>query len=412
MTRIVVLGGGAAGTVVANRLDRALGGRGCSVTVVDRDPMHHYQPGYLFVPFGALSPREILRPKRDYLDPGVSLAVDDVVAIDLDRRVVETRSGSDHPYDFLVVATGCRIAPEEVPGLEAGWGGKVHSFYTLESAEALARAFEAFERGRLVIDVAELPIKCPAAPLELAFLADAFFRRRGLRAGIEIELLTPLSGAFTKPVAADLLGGLLEARGIAVTPHFALGEVDARRGVATELAAPRREVPFDLLVAIPPNLGDPAVARSPLDDVGAGYVATDPHTLAALASDRVFAVGDAADLPVSKAGSVAHFSAGVLCENLIARMEGREPTARFDGQCDCFIASGFDRSILVHYDYAHDPSPGGFPYRGLGPFSMLRPTRLNNAGKLAFRWMYWSLLRRGGSMPFEGAMSSYFSRAA
>jgi sulfide:quinone oxidoreductase len=407
MKKIVILGAGAGGTMVAAKLRKALREDQWSITMVDADEMHHYQPGYLFIPFGMYTREMVLRPKRDFIPPGVELVIDEVTEIDPKKKQVGTKKGRKLPYDFLVVGLGCRIAPDEVEGMMEGWGKNVHTFYNLDGAVALSKAMKFFDKGKLVLNIAEIPFKCPVAPLEFVFLADWFFQERGIRDKVEIELVTPLPHAFTKPKAAAILGDFCERKNITVTPNFNVGEVHAEKGYIEEMGAEGRKVDFDLLVAIPPNLGPKVIEDCDLDGGNAGYMPTDKGTLKARELENVYVIGDNADLPTSKAGSVAHFASEILCENLLREIEGLEPKAIFDGHSNCFIESGFEKGILIDFNYDVEPLPGRFPLPGVGPFALLQETRMNHWGKLMFKWIYWNILLKGEELPLEPQMSMY-----
>ena len=407
MKKLVILGGGAGGTMVANKLRKELRADKWSIVVIDHDEMHHYQPGYLFIPFGIYSRETVLRPKRDFIPSGVELVIDQVSEIDTEARYVGTRRGRRFRYDFLVIALGCRIAPEEVEGLSDGMGKNVHTFYDLDGAVKLASALKYFEKGRIVLDVAEMPIKCPVAPFEFVFLADWYFHEKGVRDQIEIELVTPMPHAFTKPKAAEVLGELCEKKNIQITTGFGIGQVDSTKSSMSEMGAQGRTIDFDLLVSVPPNLGPKIIEESGLDDGNAGYVPTDKASLKARDLDRVYVIGDIADLPTSKAGSVAHFSSDILCENLLREIDGLEPRAVFDGHSNCFIESGFEKGVLIDFNYDVEPLPGRFPLPGVGPFALLQETRMNHWGKMMFKWIYWNILLKGEELPLQPHMTMY-----
>ncbi|MGZ4449513.1 MAG: NAD(P)/FAD-dependent oxidoreductase, partial [Nocardioides sp.] len=315
MKKLLVLGAGTAGTMIANKLRRRLDPLDWQVTVVDRDDQHHYQPGYLFIPFGTYTRQQVVRSRHHFLADGVDLVLGEVDRVVADEDHVLLRDGRRLDYDQLVVASGTTPRPEETPGLVDGaWRRTIFDFYTLEGAEALAEALRRFDHGRLVVHVTEMPIKCPVAPLEFAFLADAWLRGRGVRDRVEIVYVTPLDAAFTQPVAAAHLGAMLDERKIHLETDFLVEHVDGERQVL--VSYDEREVPFDLLVTVPLNMGADFVARSGLGDE-LNYVPVDKHTLLSLAHDNVWAVGDASNIPASKAGSVAHFAVEVFCENFL-----------------------------------------------------------------------------------------------
>jgi sulfide:quinone oxidoreductase len=282
------------------------------------------------------------------------------------------------------------------------WHSSVGEFYTLEGATKLQHALDRWKGGRLVVNIAELPIKCPVAPLEFAFLADAHFRRLGLRDKMEIEYVTPLPGAFTKPKAAALLSDFLEKRDIRLTSDFSLARIDQER--KTISSWDNREVGYDLLVTVPTNMGDPVIGSSGLGDE-LNFVPTDKHTLVSKVAPNVFALGDATDLPTSKAGSVAHFQSEVLFENILSLIDGGAPEAKFDGHANCFIESGNGKALLIDFNYDTEPLPGSYPLPNFGPMSLLKETRLNHLGKLMFRWVYWNMLLPARPMPVDHRFS-------
>jgi sulfide:quinone oxidoreductase len=402
MKRLLVLGGGTAGTMIANRLRPLLSGDEWALTVVDQDDTHHYQPGYLFIPFGSYKPDEMLRPRRRYLSSGVDLVIGQIDHVEPDESVVTLEGGEELPYDYLVIATGTQPRPDQTPGMAEAWGQSVFDFYTLEGAKALAERLARWEGGRLVVHITEMPIKCPVAPLEFAFLADSFFEERGMRDRVEITYVTPLDGAFTKPVAANLLGGMLEARGINIEPDFYIERVDADAGAI--VSYDERTIPFDLLVTVPLNMGAAYVERSGMGNE-LNYVPVDKHTFLSPHWDNVFAIGDAADLPTSKAGSVAHFAVEVFVDNFLQHVRGEPMTHSFDGHANCFVESGAGKAMLIDFNYDVEPLPGRYPVPGLGPLTLLGESRLNHWGKLAFRWLYWNALLPGRNLPVPTAMS-------
>jgi sulfide:quinone oxidoreductase len=398
-TRIVVLGGGTGGTLAANRLSRSLADD-VEIHVVDPDDRHVYQPGLLFVPFGLAKPDEIVRPRRQQLRPRIVFHQTAVEYVSLEDDIVYLEDGIALGYDVLVVATGAVLQPEETEGMTGpGWLERVFTFYNLEGATALANALERFEGGRLVVNLVDMPIKCPVAPLEFSFLADWFLRKRGIRDRVELTLATPLDGAFTKPVASEHLGGLLERKGIRLETEFAAGEVDGETGILRSYDG--RELPFDLLATVPLHGGAPYVERSEGLGDALGFVPTDPATLQARAKPNVFVLGDATDVPTSKAGSVTHFEGEVLTENVERFLAGRELSSTFDGHANCFIETGFHKALLIDFNYEVEPLPGRFPTR-FGPLPLLRESRVNHLGKLGFQWLYWHALLPGRPLPGIG----------
>jgi sulfide:quinone oxidoreductase len=395
----VILGGGTGGTIAANRLRRVLGDD-VVITVVDRDDDHVYQPGLLFLPFGCADAEDLVRPRARQLHAGVRFTDVAVDRVDVDANRVNLVDGGTLDYDVLVVATGARLLPEETEGLTGpGWGERVFTFYDLPGATALAGALRDFTGGRLVVNVVDLPIKCPVAPLEFCFLADWYFRERGIRDAVELVYVTPLDAAFTKPVAAATLGGLLAEKGIELVTEFNTGSVDgAVDGAGGRLVSyDEREVPFDLAVVVPLHGGASCVDRSPGLGDALGFVPTNPRTLQSTVRPNIFAIGDAAAVPTSKAGSVTHFEGEVLTRNVVRLLAGEELDEGFDGHTNCFIESGFGKALLIDFNYDTEPLPGHFP--GAVGLPLLKESRLNHLGKLMFSWLYWHSLLPGRDIP-------------
>jgi sulfide:quinone oxidoreductase len=403
MRRLVILGGGTAGTMVANKLRRRLPGDRWLITVVDQSAGHLYQPGFLFIPFGTYRPEEVVKPRERFLHPSVQLVLGEIDRVDPSAKYVELADERRLPYDYLIIATGTTPRPDQTPGmLGPQWRTSIFDFYTLEGATALAKALSEFEGGRFVVHIVDMPIKCPVAPLEFAFLAEAYFRRRGMRDRVEMVYATPLPGAFTKPVCSQRLGFMLDERKIALEADFMVERVDA--DAKTLVSYDEREIPFDLLVTVPLNMGADFIARSGLGDE-LNYVPVDKHTMLAKGHNDIFALGDASNIPVSKAGSVAHFAVEVFVGNFLQHVAGKPMTRSFDGHANCFVESGDGQALLIDFNYDTEPLPGVYPLPGLGPLRLLEETHLNHWGKLAFRWLYWHMLLPGRRLPLPAHMS-------
>ena len=404
MKKLLVLGAGTAGTMVANKLVHHLDSDEWKITLVDQEETHYYQPGFLFIPFGIYGENDVVKPKRDFVPPGVEMIVSEIERIEPEKNRVRIAKDNRYlNYDFLVIATGTHINPSETPGLlEHEWRKSIYDFYTYEGAKALSRHLRTWKGGHLVLNIAEMPIKCPVAPLEFIFLADWYFHLQGIRDRVDLTLVTPLSGAFTKPRAAKLLGNILEEKGIRVIPDFNIERVDPDQKQIISYI--EQKVPYDLLVTIPVNMGAEVVEQSGLGDE-LNYVPVDKHTFLSTQFDNIFALGDAASLPTSKAGSVAHFAVEVFTENFLRYIDGLEMTHAFDGHANCYIESGFGKGILIDFNYDVEPLPGKFPLPGIGPFSLLQESEMNHWGKVMFRWMYWNILLKGKEMPITAQMS-------
>ncbi|OGN93215.1 MAG: oxidoreductase [Chloroflexi bacterium RBG_13_50_21] len=404
MKKLLILGAGSAGTMVANRMNRLLDRDDWQITLVDQNETHYYQPGFLFIPFGIYSKNDVIKPKRDFIPAGAELIMSPIEHIDPEHNQVKLEKGGKLlNYDYLVIATGCQIHPEQTTGLmEHEWRHSIHEFYTIDGAVALAKHLRNWQGGRMVVNVVETPIKCPVAPLEFLMLADWFFQEQGLREKVDISYATPLSGAFTKPVASRHLGDTLNQKGIKVLPDFMVEHVDpdAKKIVSYD----EQEIEYDLLVSIPLNMGDEVISRSGLGDE-LNFIPVDKHTLLHPKYANIFVLGDAANIPTSKAGSVAHFAVDCFAENFLRYIDGLEMLPTFDGHANCFIESGFGKGLLIDFNYDVEPLPGRYPLPGIGPFSLLQESEMNHWGKMMFRWMYWNLLLKGQELPLPALMS-------
>lgn len=402
MKRLLILGAGTAGTMMANKMRKTLSRQEWDITIVDQFKTHYYQPGFLFIPFGMYTKSDVIKPKSDFFPVGVNVIFSEIKKIEPEHNKVILSDGVALNYDYLLIATGTRTAPEETDGLKGKlWYKEIFDFYTIEGAVALANFFKTWKGGKLVINIAELPYKCPVAPLEFVFFADAFFTERGMRDKVDITYVTPLPGAFTKPRATKMLGDLLEQKNINIVPDFNIMEVDNDNKKIIDFGG--TEIPFDCLVSIPTNLGADVIETSGLGD-DMNFVKTDKHTLQQVDYKNIFVIGDAANIPTSKAGSVAHFAAEIIEENFMCAIEGRELTASFDGHANCYIETGYGKGTLIDFNYDTEPLPGSFPFPGLGPFGLLKVTRMNHYGKLLFRWIYWHILLKGKEMPIDSEM--------
>ncbi|MGE0589094.1 MAG: NAD(P)/FAD-dependent oxidoreductase [Cyclobacteriaceae bacterium] len=405
MKNLLILGAGTAGTMMANKLYKELDPLMWRITIVDRDDRHYYQPGFLFVPFGVYQPEEIVKPKTKFLPRDVDFQIAEIDKIKAEKNEVLLDNGRTLPYDLLIIATGTVPVPEETPGLKGKlWYKDIFDFYTYEGTTRLAKKLETWQGGKLVINLAETIIKCPVAPLEFAFLADAYFTEKGIREKVDISYVTPLPGAFTKPKATAMLSRLLKEKGITVIPDFYLERVDEDRKML--ISYDDVKVPFDLLVSVPVNKGDEAIERSNMgDEDGLNFIPTDKETLKSKKYDNVFVIGDATNVPASKAGSVAHFEGEILLENILSYINGEPLEARFDGHSNCFIETGFGKASLIDFNYDTEPLPGVFPWPVIGPMGLLKINRANHLGKLMFKWVYWHMLLTGKKLPVSTHMS-------
>ncbi len=404
MKKVLILGSGAGGTMVAAKLRKELDTLEWKITVIDDDEMHHYQPGWLFIPFGIYTAQDCMKPKRDFIPKGVDFVFDEVVGVNTDTRQVEGKTGK-YDYDWLVIATGCKPVPQEVEGLE-DWkpdpNSNVHTFFTLEGAVALYKRMKYFRSGRLVFNIAEMPHKCPVVPMEFIYMADWHFTKHGVRDKVEIAFVTPNTGVFTKPIATKILGAAAQEKSILVTTDYQLSGVNVEENTIESVTGEKIE--YDLMISTMPNLGAEYIEDSGLGD-GMGYVFTDNHTLKAEKFDSIYVIGDATNVPTSKAGAVAHYESDIVVENLVLEIDGQEPKPDFDGHSTCFIVSGNDKAYLIDFNYKTEPLPGKYPFPGLGPFDLLGESVTNYWGKMMFKWVYWNMLLTGQDLPLEPQMT-------
>ncbi len=383
MQRILILGGGVGGTLTANLLARKLGKRiergEVEVTVVDQTGRHTYQPGFMYIAMGGERAENLERPERSLLDHRIQLVVGEITGVDEAARTVTLRDGLELMYDQLVLATGSRIVPEAIEHFDQ----EAHHFYTAEAALRLRRALDAFTGGRIVIGIAGMPYKCPPAPLEVAFLIEAELRGRGLRDGSELHFCSPIGRAFTIESVSEMATPILEQKGIELHTFFNVEAIDPARKVILSLEG--EELGYDLLILVPPHRGQQFLMDSGLAPAPGGWLPTDRNTLLVGGRPNVYALGDATDLPLSKAGSTAHFEAPVVTERIVATIEGREPSGKhadYEGKVMCFFEIGDGKGTLLQFDYAHPPKPP-------------KPGRIWHLGKVVFNKTYWHTVPKG-----------------
>jgi sulfide:quinone oxidoreductase len=391
MQHVLVLGGGVGGTLAANliarKLKKAIARGDARVTVVDLTGQHTYQPGYMYIAMGGEREEKLVRREKSLLDGNVDLIVSEITRIDTASRSVHLASGDRLIYDQLVIATGARILPEEIEHFDE----EAHHFYGADAALRLRRAFDAFSGGRIVVGIAGMPYKCPPAPLEVTLLMESELKDRGLRDSTELHFCSPIGRAFTIESVSEMVTPILEQRGIELHTFFNVEEIDPERKVVLSLEG--EELPYDLLILVPPHKGAQVVIDSGLAPPS-GWLPTDRHTLQVRTDpkdehaplyDNVYAIGDTTDLPLSKAGSTAHFEAPIVAERVAAAVLGREPEgkdASYTGKVMCFFEVGDGKGTLLQFDYDHPPKPP-------------KPNRLWHLGKIVFNKTYWHTVPRG-----------------
>jgi NADH dehydrogenase, FAD-containing subunit len=403
MKKILILGAGTAGTIMANKLRKALNATEWDITLVDREETHYYQPGFLFIPFGSYTKKDVVKPIDKYLPTGITLIKKEIVKVEAESNQVLLADDTKLAYDILIVASGSQIKPDETAGMKDSlWQKKIFDFYTLEGAMALHDFFKTWEGGKLVMAITEMPFKCPVAPLEFVCLADAFFTKRGIRDKVEISLVTPLPGAFTKPIATQMLSQVLKDKNINIIPDFYIEHID--NDACKLVSYDEKEVPFDVLAIVPLNKGADFIGASGLGD-DLNFVPVNKQTLQHGEFKNIFVIGDAAAVPASKAGSVVHFEAETVFENILSVIQNKEVEAKFDGHANCYVETGFGKAALIDFNYDTEPLPGTYPVPGVGPFKLLKTTWINHLGKLFFRWLYWNILLKARPLPVSHHMS-------
>ncbi|WP_276390014.1 type III sulfide quinone reductase, selenoprotein subtype [Eudoraea chungangensis] len=404
MKNLLILGAGTAGTMMANHLNSKLPAVDWNISIIDECKTHYYQPGFLFLPFDIYSSKQVKKKGSKFIPKRVSYIQQSIDKIIPEENKVLLKSGESCSYDILIVATGTKTVPEEIEGMTGpDWKNKIFDFYTYDGSKALRDKLRVWEGGKLVVHIAEMPIKCPVAPLEFAFLADSYFKNKGIRDKVDITFVTPLSGAFTKPRATQALDYLLKEKNIKEVTDFNIERVDYENGKIVDYG--EKEVAYDLLVTVPTNMGDPLIERSGLGDE-LNFIPTHKATLQTLAHKNIFAIGDATNLPASKAGSVAHFEAEILTDNVLRFINDDPLKEEFDGHSNCFIETGDGKALLIDFNYTQEPVEGSFPLPGIGPLKLLKESKLNHMGKLAFRWVYWNMLLKGVPIPFVSSQMS------
>ncbi len=400
MKKLVILGAGTAGTMMANHLVSKLPKSDWEITIIDQYKTHYYQPGFLFLPFDTYTEDQVKKEGKKFIPSGVKYVQKKIEQIYPDENKVVLEADETVNYDVLIVATGSKIAPDEVEGMKGeNWHKNIFDFYTFEGALALRNKLRNFKEGKLVVHITEMPIKCPVAPLEFAFLADTYFKKKGIRDKVQITYVTPLDGAFTKEKCSKSLSYLLKEKNIDIVTDFAIEHVDNENNKIVDYVD--QEVAYDLLVTVPTNMGDAVIERSGMGD-DLNFIPTHHHTLQSLAHENVFVIGDATNVPASKAGSVAHFQAETLTDNILLYIDKKSLKEEFDGHANCFIETGNNKALLIDFNYTQEPVRGTFPIPGIGPMSLLKESTLNHWGKLAFRWIYWNMLLKGIPIPMVG----------
>ncbi|MFW5965854.1 MAG: NAD(P)/FAD-dependent oxidoreductase [Halodesulfurarchaeum sp.] len=374
--QIVVVGGGVGGTVTANRLlkrlEREVSAGEVEITLVSDSPKHIYKPTFFYVPFGEKEPEDAERPLADLVNRRVNLIYDRVELIDTDAKTLDLQRSGSYGYDYLTVATGAKPDLEATPGFG---DGDAHHFYDGEAANSLRRALADFDAGALVLSVMGTPHVCPAAPVEFTMLADAEFRKRGIRDDVTITYTYPLPRLHSVRPVAEWTEPRYTEREVSTKAPFNPETVDAEEGVIHSLED--TSVEYDLLVGIPEFKAADLIAESGL---GEEWMEVDKHTLESDHAEDVWGLGDVTNVPTSKAGSVAHYAAGTVVDRIASVVRGHEPRSRFDGDTICFLEAGLEEGSHISFDYESEPV-------------VRDQTEFIHWAKFAYNEMYWLTAR-------------------
>lgn len=374
MKRIIILGGGVGGTVAANVLAKKLK-KEAKIVLISKSEKHIYQPSFLSIATGRIKDEsKIIREEKEIIGRNIELIIDEASRIDLENRKISLKSGKQVDYDYLVISTGSRIVPEEIKGYEISY-----TFYSLDGARKLNEALEKFKGGTIAVGIAGIPYKCPPAPSEFCFLIDQYFRKKGIRDKVEIHFLSPLPRPFPHEAVAKELIKLMEEKRIYFHPMFNIEYIDPEKKTVYSLEG--ESFKFDMLVMVPPHRGSEVIEKSELGVEG-GWIPVDKHTLQYKNYSEVYAIGDATNLPISKAGSVAHFEAKIVAERISSEIKGYGAKAIYDGKVICFIESGFRKAGYIKFNYENPPKEPSFNY-----FWYI--------GKMMINKFYWSLVLKG-----------------
>ena len=374
--KILIVGGGMGGTILANNLARRLHGELKSgkarIIMLSASDRHMYQPGLLYVAVGRMTPDELYRDQASLLEPGIEFHVDPVTEFHFAKNQVSAQSGKSYDYDVLVIATGSRAMMGSIPGLAEN----AETFYTEETAVKMFKALRNFEGGRVVITVG-VPHKCPMAPLEITFMLNDYFKDRGIRDKVQLHYTYPIGRVHSLENVAKWAAPEFDRMGITYETLFNMKEVDgANKVLKSEEGS---ETKYDLLVAIPAHKGMEVVEKAGFQN---GWVPTNRATLHMEGEHgkNVLVVGDTTNLPISKAGSTAHFEAEVIAENLAAVVKMGTPVRDYDGKVFCFIQAGKERATYAMFNYTTPPNPQP-------------PTRAVHWFKTAYNKLYWTSAR-------------------
>ncbi|WP_338604273.1 FAD/NAD(P)-binding oxidoreductase [Sulfolobus tengchongensis] len=376
--RIIVAGGNIAGTIIANRLiqklEHEVNKGDVEIVVLNKSDDHIYLPGQLLVGFGLEVPGELVKKESELLDPRIKFLHGEkgtITKIDVANHSVQTADGVQHSYDYLVITTGVEYTWDEIPGYRAA----SHTVFEYDDAIKMREALEKFQGGTIVVNVARLPHRCPVAPLEVTLILDDYLRKRGIRDKTKIIYTYPVQGVFGRPITNKFMLRLFEQRGIEVHSPFTVTSVNPTEKVIESQEG--EKLKFDMLIAVPPNMGAKVIGDSGIGD-RRRWIPTDKFTLRMKDQSNVYVMGDATDLPVSKAGSTADFESYVVAHNIANDIKGNLGVKNYGGDVLCYIATGTDQATYIRFSYTMNESPPP-------------PSYIHWWGKIMYNKMYWTV---------------------
>ncbi|WP_455139543.1 NAD(P)/FAD-dependent oxidoreductase [Candidatus Hodarchaeum mangrovi] len=350
--QILILGGGTGGVIVANLLGRKIA-KLADITLVSKRDNVFYEPDLIYRVFDKKDMKKQFRPLRKLVDKRVKVLTDEVTHVDPKKQLVSFKSGNSLSYDYLVIATGAHYDYDKVPGYSMA----AHHFYNEEATLKLRESLESFEGGNIVTGVSDLPYKCPIAPIEMTFMLYHYFKRKKMLEKVNIHYLSPLGGAFSIEKPSEIFEKQFAKKNIELHTFFNTEEINPEEKKVLSLEGD--EVDYDLLVLVPPHKGATYIDDRDLATED-GWIIVDQHRLQSKAYPNIFAVGDTNELPISKAGSTAHYQAKVAAKNIIRLVKEGKLNAKYDGHAQCFVMMAQDSAMLLDFSYSRPPRRIGY----------------------------------------------------
>ena len=382
--KILILGGGSAGVMFANRMVKEFSRDEAEVTVIEKSKEHTYQPAFTLVVFELDDPANLVRPTKDLFFEGVDLVFDEATKIDAEKQKVSTANSGDFAYDYLVICTGAKLFYDEPEGIEDALKAEknVFSFYTIDGAQKLRDALKNFEGGTIVSSISEMPIKCPAAPMKFIMMAEDTMRKKGIREKCKFVFTTPLPAVFAKEPYATTMNRIYTEREIEALANFTPSSIDHKKGIIEDFGG--QQVKFDLLCITPRHGGQDIIENSEGVGDAAGWIPCDKNLMLHTKFDNIYSLGDANDFPTSKTASGARKQAKILTQRMKAHIRGGDPDKySYDGHIICPVLTRHQRVMFAEFNYTESISPGIESYvNWVLKVHMLRP-------------LYWNLMLKG-----------------